>query len=71
MMLTAEYISPIKGCGNITNRAICLIQNGDRRYINTSNHIYIEKCYFFKQGNKEVTTVITDGIAMPEGKDFR
>ena len=23
MMLTAEYISPIKGCGNITNRAIC------------------------------------------------
>ena len=35
MMLTAEYISPITGCGNITNRAICqqgihLILNGDR-----------------------------------------
>ena len=49
--------------GNITNRTVCFIQNGDRHYTNIFKSIYIGKCYSFKQGNREVTEIITDGIA--------
>lgn len=49
--------------GNITNRTVCFIQNGDRRFKNISNSGYIGKCYSFKQGNREVTAGFTDGIA--------
>ena len=52
--------------GNITNRTVCFIQNGDRRYTNIFKSIYIGKCYSFKHGNREVTEIITDGIAMPK-----
>ena len=52
--------------GNITNRTVCFIQNGDRRYINIFKSIYIGKCYSFKQGNREVTAGFTDGIAAPK-----
>ena len=60
MMLTAEYISPITGCGNITNRAICqqgihLIQNGDRDNKQASVYRYKGKHTQFISGNREVT----------------